>query len=391
MPVKLKYDYKKTLKWHIITYHLKQYLRIFLLYFPSKSLWYLLFFKSERRKIVTKIEANGDDPKLLLMEMNLFPPLNIELLLPSSVRRSGIMVESDMYFCYFKTLEEIGINVRQSTLAKLHYQQIEKVNCHDNILKSQIPNILVLDGNLFYSKELNEYINYVRNLRSLGAKILVDLPDCYLTKDGLAQIEFWQKYCDLIVYHNPNIPSHLDDSKFLLWPGFPLPLTHYNYSWELKVDKLLMQGSSHRQRSLYYQGAVKSNLPIVGQHHNRLSVSEVSNTYLEYVEKIKTTKYIFTNGYLNSRESIIVGRAFETLASGSVLLYEKGSKLSTFYDEYSDYLPIHNISDLVEKFNFLIENSDVSSRIASNAKKRTIQLYNSCLFWNLVFSKLEFI
>ena len=159
----------------------------------------------------------------------------------------------------------------------------------------------------------------------------------------------------------------------------------------MKVDKLLMQGSSHRQRSLYYQGAVKSNLPIVGQHHNRLSVSEVSNTYLEYVEKIKTTKYIFTNGYLNSRESIIVGRAFETLASGSVLLYEKGSKLSTFYDEYSDYLPIHNISDLVEKFNFLIENSDVSSRIASNAKKRTIQLYNSCLFWNLVFSKLEFI
>jgi spore maturation protein CgeB len=151
-----------------------------------------------------------------------------------------------------------------------------------------------------------------------------------------------------------------------------------------------MQGTSHRERSLYFQAAQSAGLPIINQHHDRVKPTLTHYSYLQYIKAIKSSKYVFTNGYLNSRESIVVGRAFETLATGGVLLYERGSKLSMFYQEYSDFVPVHNISDFIEKMNFLLNNSHISHDIGKRASVRTFCSYNSNIFWKIALSKLGF-
>lgn len=347
-------------------------------------------FPNEKRKITSPLSIKLVNPPLTVSVAFVFPRLSVDLLFPSSVKRSGILVESDIYFCYSKTLNDIQLNVNNFDLSNKIRNKIIR-NENSNHPTSNTPDLMIQDGNSIYSPDLNLIIEYIEIQRGRGVKLIVDLPDCNVTQDGFQQIEFWSRYADLIVYHNPNVSISGNASKFLLWPGFPIPIDSYEFPWQMKENRLLLQGSRHRQREVFFQGVQRAHLPLVSQHHNLNAFSSISKEYVRYIDIIRSTKYIFTNGYLNSKESIIVGRAFETLASGSVLLYENGSKLSTFYSEYSDFLPIYNIADLIEKFEFLNSNDAMAREIGFNAKKRTEQLYNSRLFWSIALTMLGFI
>ncbi len=391
MPSRLKSNYKSAKKWQLLLYYRNFYIRIFLLHFPNRKLWRFSFFKKERWKITNQLNLNDIKYDSNITHSYTFPKLKFKLILPSLVQRSGISVDSDINFCYYKTLEDIQMGLEQSNFKKIPITPALGLVQEINSKTSQASNVLILDGNIFYSKTINEISTHIKYLQRLGRIILVDLPDCYATKDGLEQIEFWKQHADLIVYHNPSISVRQNDSRLLLWPGFPLPLAKYERPWGSKEEALLLQGSAHRQRNMYLRGVKKANLPVAGHTHSLKDVSNISISYTQYIESIKSRKFVFTNGYLNPKESIIVGRAFETLASGSVLLYERGSELSYFYTEYKDFIPIYNIADLVEKVKFLISNPAVALQIASNAKKQTQMSYNSETFWNIALSKLNLI
>jgi len=387
----LRSNFKIAKKWQLLLYYRNFYTRIFLLHFPNRKLWRVSFFKKERWKITNQLKSNDIKYDLVATHSNTLPKLKFKLILPSLVQRSGISVDSDINFCYHKTLEDIQMGLEQSNIRRISTTPALSLVQEIKSKTSQTSNVLLLDGNIFYSKAINEISTHIKYLQRLGRKFLVDLPDCYATKDGLEQIEFWKQHADLIVYHNPGISVKQNDSRLLLWPGFPLPLAKYERPWDSKEEVLLLQGSAHRQRNMYLRGVIKANLPVAGHTHSLKDVSNISISYTQYIESIKSKKYVFTNGYLNPKESIIVGRAFEALASGSVLLYEKGSELSYFYTEYKEFIPIYNIADLVEKVKFLMSNPVVALQIASNAKKQTQMSYNSKTFWNIAFSKLNLI
>ena len=376
-------------KCQILQYLLNKKLREFSIKYPPRFIWRNTFFQVELRKISSSLRLKQIDFPLRDSLSPSFPNLNIQLLFPSAVKRSGVMVESDIYFCYFNTLRDIQMTVNQYDLPKNVTNKSLRNRIKDNLELNPV-DIIIQDGNCYYSPNLHVLTNYMQIQRDRGTKIIIDLPDCNITQDGLAQIEFWNKYADLIVYHNPYIPIPKKNSNFLIWPGFPIPLASYEYPWALKKNKLLMQGSTHRQRNSYLQGVRKAKLPVVSQQHNSKTNDQIASHYVQYLENIKSNKFVFTNGYLNSRESIIVGRAFETLASGSVLFYENGSKLSFFYGEYSDFIPIHNLADLIEKFEFLNRHESTAMEIGMNARKRTSQKYNSNLFWSTALSMLNF-
>lgn len=387
----MRSNFKIAKKWQLLLYYRNFYTRIFLLHFPNRKLWRVSFFKKERWKITNQLKSNDIKYDLVATHSNTLPKLKFKLILPSLVQRSGISVDSDINFCYHKTLEDIQMGLEQSNIRRISTTPALSLVQEIKSKTSQTSNVLLLDGNIFYSKAINEISTHIKYLQRLGRKFLVDLPDCYATKDGLEQIEFWKQHADLIVYHNPGISVKQNDSRLLLWPGFPLPLAKYERPWDSKEEVLLLQGSAHRQRNMYLRGVIKANLPVAGHTHSLKDVSNISISYTQYIESIKSKKYVFTNGYLNPKESIIVGRAFEALASGSVLLYEKGSELSYFYTEYKEFIPIYNIADLVEKVKFLMSNPVVALQIASNAKKQTQMSYNSKTFWNIAFSKLNLI
>lgn len=382
MSSKLNTEIRNISKLHILKFHVHRKLRGFLLRFPPRFFWKITLFQVERRKITSSLRIKQESYPHRNESILKFPQLTFALLFPHMVRRSGILVESDIFFCYSETLRDIKLQTHAFSLTQLYE--------NDMLLKSNNVDILIIDGNCFYSSELELVRNQTQLQRLRGVRVIVDLPDCNFSQDGQAQIDFWNMHADLVIYHNPLMKIPGKSSKFLLWPGFPIPIAFYELPWEMKKDKLLMQGSTHRQREIFYHGARRAKLPIVSRQHNRNNISNIPEKYTEYIENIKSTKYIFTNGYLNFRESVIVGRAFETLASGSVLLYENGSGLSTFYNEYSDFLPINNVADLIEKFEFLSSNAGTAMAIGLNAKTRTRELYNSRIFWSTVLSMLKF-
>jgi hypothetical protein len=302
--------------------------------------------------------------------------------------RSNKLVESDIHFCYSQSLKEIGIQARSHTVTPTILSESPNLPNEDFVGEKKV-DILVVDGNQFYSNNLNGLKMSLEQTKKSGTKVLVDLPDCYASKDGLQQIEFWETIADVIVYHNPFVKSISGNSKLILWPGFPLPLAKYYEEWGMKENVLLMQGSTHRNRDIYFKAVSKARLPVISRHHNREINGGLPAIYTDYVEEIRKSRFVFTNGFLNSRESIIVGRAFETLASGGVLLYETGSRLSHFFSEYEDYIPVLNVRDLVEKVDFLMRDQDTALQVANNAWERTNQNYSSREFWNCVLSRLQ--
>jgi hypothetical protein len=376
-------------KWNHFNYLLKRWARRIALKIPPRLIWRFTLFRREKNRITSQLISEPEDSKQSTVETYLFPAINAELLLATSIPRSGVLVESDMYSCYQKTLSNINIPTKNSEFTYSMLDNSSSIISRSDP-KSQFYEILILDGNSMYSRNIQNLRNFLENKREIGTKIIVDLPDCYATRNAKEQSIFWRKHSDLIVYHNPFVSIAFNESKSLLWPGFPLPLSEYYFPWKLKSDKVLMQGTSHRERSLYFQAAQSAGLPIINQHHDRVKPTLTHYSYLQYIKAIKSSKYVFTNGYLNSRESIVVGRAFETLATGGVLLYERGSKLSMFYQEYSDFVPVHNISDFIEKMNFLLNNSHISHDIGKRASVRTFCSYNSNIFWKIALSKLGF-
>lgn len=372
----------------IFRYHLKRSLRIISITLPPAFIWRVLFSSRERNKIITGATSSRYFASGTTTSSFPIDTLKVGLMLPDLVKRSNILVESDIHFCYSQSLKEIGIQARSHTVTPTILSESPNLSNEDFVGEKKV-DILIVDGNQFYSNNLNGLKMSLEQTKKSGTKVLVDLPDCYATKDGLQQIEFWEKISDVIVYHNPFVKSISSNSKLILWPGFPLPLADYYEEWSMKDNVLLMQGSTHRNRDTYLKAVSKARLPVMSRHHNRAMNAGLPTIYADYIEEIRKSRFVFTNGYLNSRESIIVGRAFETLASGSVLFYESGSKLSHFYSEYEDYIPVLNARDLVEKVSFLMRDQDTALRVANNAWNRTNQLYSPGEFWNCVLSRLQ--
>jgi metallophosphoesterase superfamily enzyme len=111
-------------------------------------------------------------------------------MLPNHVMRSNKLVESDIHFCYSQSLKEIGIYARSHTVTPTILLEKPNLTNEDFVGEKKV-DILIVDGNQFYSNNLNGLKMSLEQTKKLGTKVLVDLPDCYASKDGLQQIEFW--------------------------------------------------------------------------------------------------------------------------------------------------------------------------------------------------------
>jgi spore maturation protein CgeB len=175
----------------------------------------------------------------------------------------------------------------------------------------------------------------------------------------------------------------------MLWPGFPIAYSPYRSKWAKKRVQISFTGTNHRNRSTYRDGAVRAGIEVPDLMHNRNNPNNSIQKYSEYLRPLKFSKFAFSNGYLSSVESIIVGRALESLACGSVLLYEAGSDLNFFFSEYQDFVPILNVPDLIEKVYFLSENDTLAQTIADNGQKKMLSEFSSSNFWELVLRRLS--
>lgn len=368
-------------------------MRVALLYFPGEKLW-RLFHKREVNKIAhlrddflnqtnrgNFLESSGritSMGQLPMAQKN--NRLVIGLGVPRFVFRSGISVESDVFFMFSRSVTEFGGNF---------IPLLDKVaiNTNRDFRKSSI-DLLLIDGNI----PIERQPSIVQELLESPIRrppILVHIGDIYFSQDGLEKLDYWVSNADHIVLHNSRVPtSYLNRFSILLWPFFPLPEKLYSLGKNNVNGDCLILGSQHRQRNYFIDYARKRGVMIDDRSHSRSYQSKILNSYEEYIRTIREAKMLFTNGYINRKESIIVGRAGEAFLAETLLLYEKGSDLSFFFSEYKSYLPVRNVHDFVEKVSYINQHPEQALKLTNHALFEFSENYSSDSFWQWVTSRI---
>jgi hypothetical protein len=303
--------------------------------------------------------------------------------------RSGVKVESDLFFCYQNAILAVG--------GKSHHLEIRNsclfIDNEDTPIQiweiSNFLDLIVIDSNQMVSEDIPT-LKILQSIQDAGVPIVVEIPDCYYFNGGLELIRFWQNLGFFIVIHNSRFKRIASHSKTLLiWPGFPISPTNYFLEWEKKTTPIGIFGSSHRQRNHFAKILLKNNLDSIVSLHTRKSLDQPFVQYQSYIDYLRNCEIVFTNGHVSGQESIIVGRALETMASGSVLIYEAGSDLDSYFTPYEHFVPVWNLYDFLEKVKFLQNNRSIGKDIGIRAHAHLSQHYGPEQFWGRIIKLIK--
>lgn len=360
---------------------------------PGVFLWHMFFqllFKNHFSLVINQDIAKSSKSTNTPFDFDNSRPLQgieIFLTMPSTAIRSQRKVESDIYYAYSKSAEALGAKVREfdrtPTLASSMRPQITEEN-------PDSARLVIIDGNEApgTGNSSRSFLNKVRNAVDF---VIVDIPDCYESRNGGEKILQWIDYADILIIHNSRfLPSKFDSEKVLFWPGFPFLESNYFSSWNQKETSIQILGYQHRQREMYVYAGLQKNLPIRNSLHNNVKSANMHPKYDDYISELTKSKFHFSNGYISNKESIIVGRVIEAITAGSALLYETGSDIEFVLNPYRHFVPVVNVPDFIEKSLFLIENEDIAESIALEGRRFYINSYGSRRFWITILQRLGF-
>jgi hypothetical protein len=271
------------------------------------------------------------------------------------------------------------------------HRVLEETAFVDDCSQNRYDSALII-GQSFFSNMSSEMKKlYELHRTKKGKKTLLWHGDVLSEKPK--DIDFFKKKVDLIVHFNPkvrNLITSQEDLKEIVWPGLPFPerlFESITKEQQKKIPKLLFSGSNHRFRRTYSDYAMKL-VPSEVALHGRNNVGNSQVSYRDYLKELGRYQLVFSSGYYSRKESIVVGRVWEAILLGTVVLYESGSWLDYYLKPYEHYIPIFNRNDLVHKANFLLENPQYLDVIARKAFHHYIENFSSEKFWNLVANNL---
>jgi len=112
--------------------------------------------------------------------------------------------------------------------------------------------------------------------------------------------------------------------------------------------------------------------------------------YSEYLHVLSDTKILlnFNEGPIGSSKNHSVGRAFEGIASGCMILEPEKSYLPRIYfKKNKDYVSYNNNLDLLNKILYYKNNFNAAHNISKNGQKKLSQLYQSENLFNFLLEK----
>ena len=345
--------------------------------------------KSNLRKL--KLPQGGDANYALTSELTRSDvsksqfDLGVALALPIRAIRSNFVMEGEMLFAYKNSLLQLGI----TPLIIDPYPVTGDIYEHrKNIIRELVDKrvqILVLQGDSRLKDSPIFDLEFVQQIRKKEIRIVVDLIDCFLTRNGQETVNFFNSVADCLIYHNSrlNLQGPLSKSS-VLWPSLPYPEDYYISRHTTRVIDVLIPGSQHRNRDWFANYATKHNLQLTNSLFSRTELTSASYEYSNYVNQLCRSKMVFTNGYRNRRESQVIGRVTETILAKAVLLYETGSDIDFFFEPYVDYIPIDSFPDFVEKSRYLLNQPQITQTISNQALSKLSSKYSSGLFWNSI-------
>lgn len=112
--------------------------------------------------------------------------------------------------------------------------------------------------------------------------------------------------------------------------------------------------------------------------------------YSQYLHVLRDTKILlnFNEGPIGSNKTHSVGRAFQGIASGCMILEPEKSYLPKIYfKKNKDYISYNSNSDLLNKISYYTSNLKAAYSISKNGQKRLSKFYQSENLFNFLLEK----
>lgn len=252
------------------------------------------------------------------------------------------------------------------------------------------PSIVVIDGNYIPNgKSLDAAI--LRRLKSkFGFKIVCIIGDCYnhQPKDFLG---YWTQVADLsVIFHryNRHYSSLANKEAVLVAPTLPFhePTLRAEQNSGREFDLSYVGSRKSRNRRDFIEAALSRGVHGLVRFHDRRG--DAPPTMGEYASILKQSKMVFTNGWIDSGEDIITGRAGEAILAGACLIHEVGSPINEYLVPFVHYVPVANLAQFVSFCQFLAEDDERREYIAQQGRAFWVENYSSKAFWATVNHKL---
>ena len=125
-----------------------------------------------------------------------------------------------------------------------------------------------------------------------------------------------------------------------------------------------------------------AKLPILMQDGNRLADTALSHK--AYAEAMRKAAMAYSFSGRNRGRSTVIGRQWEAIQSGTLLLEEGGSPLDEFFKPFRHYIPFNNVAEAVAYTNYFLDNRKARDEIANRATTFRRKHYSTNRFWQLV-------
>jgi len=397
-----------------IAYKFKTLLRIIKIYSPLWPVRRVVFRKKRKLRIsihnywnlksVTTFNGSNEE---------VAHPLQISsviLYFQKYVSRNQNIMQSDSEFLYSKSLKDLGINTHTIEPSFNHENKYLNDYISGKVRNETNPPLLFLDGNTFDFLSNEEHLQ-ISLLRNNGYIIIVDHPDLLVTKKARNILVKMLETVDFAIIHNPHIeiPENLSNKVFL-WPAFPIPNMSNLRKMEDRKSGVLFSGGMHRgHRSVFCSYLRMKGIEVADQLYLTIDNKRIDDRFLNiqsskfdkklhksflqyenYFDLLGQYNMAFTNGYRNSKESLLAFRVCELMANKTLVFYENKSWIDHFFNPYEHYIPVENAPDLVDKIRYFTKNPGELTRITNSAYQVMDEKYSSRLFWKEL-SKLVYL
>src|SRR5215472_5296052 len=218
----------------------------------------------------------------------------------------------------------------------------------EGVLARLRPSVIAVDGNFLPNGRTID-TNILHSLKGkFGFKIVNVVGDCY--DHGADTLGYWHQVADLsVIFHryNRHFDKIQDKSTVLVAPTVPFhePTFCPDETAERDFDLSYVGSRNSRNRSLFIEAAMSRGVEGFVCFHDRRR--DTAPTLPEYASILKRSKMVFTNGWIDSGEDIITGRAGEAILAGACLIHEVGSPISEYLVPFVHYLPVANLAQFV--------------------------------------------
>ncbi len=273
-----------------------------------------------------------------------------------------------------------------------HYKPAEMRECLDKLAdtyRTLMPDIFFFDA------------SYPPGPNTIGHEFLFNVIDRKRTKVvamvGDAWWGFsshWEALVDLVLTFDPLITN--DALLKSPYPERILPIFHpideqrfYDLPPGADIDPhALFVGSISNTPAMlrmpWIAALGSAKAPIAIHDGDRQATTALSHE--AYATAMRKAAMTYSLSSRNRNRSTIIGRQWEAVQSGTLLLEEGGSPLNEYFMPFRHYIPFDNLSEALAYTHYFLENREARDAVASRGATFRRRHYNTRRFWDLVVS-----